>query len=67
MSNKVRVYELAKESGLHNKEVLRRLHDLGIEASGPAIDDECDDASIPRSCRRRRTSLLWRPDSLASS
>ncbi|MEX2533683.1 MAG: translation initiation factor IF-2 [Nitriliruptoraceae bacterium] len=32
MSNKVRVYELAKESGLHNREVLRRLEDLGIEA-----------------------------------
>ncbi|WP_083441507.1 translation initiation factor IF-2 [Nitriliruptor alkaliphilus] len=33
MSNKVRVYELAKETGLHNKEVLRRLTDLGVEAS----------------------------------
>ncbi len=33
MSNKVRVYELAKETGLHNKEVLRRLTDLGIDAS----------------------------------
>jgi translation initiation factor IF-2 len=33
VSNKVRVYELAKESGLHNKEVLRRLNDLGVEAS----------------------------------
>ena len=32
MSNKVRVYELAKETGLHNKEVLRRLADLSIEA-----------------------------------
>jgi len=32
VSNKVRVYELAKESGLHNREVLRRLEDLGIEA-----------------------------------
>jgi translation initiation factor IF-2 len=33
VSNKVRVYELAKESGLHNKEVLRRLTDLGVDAS----------------------------------
>ncbi|MEX1164400.1 MAG: translation initiation factor IF-2 [Nitriliruptor sp.] len=33
MSDKVRVYELAKETGLHNKEVLRRLSDLGIDAS----------------------------------
>jgi translation initiation factor IF-2 len=32
VSNKVRVYELAKESGLPNKEVLRRLDALGIEA-----------------------------------
>ena len=30
--SKVRVYELAKETGLHNKEVLRRLADLGIDA-----------------------------------
>jgi translation initiation factor IF-2 len=33
VSNKVRVYELAKETGLHNKEVLRRLSDLGVDAS----------------------------------
>ena len=32
MSNKVRVYELAKETGLHNKEVLRRLAELDIDA-----------------------------------
>ena len=32
MSNKVRVYELAKETGLHNKEVIRRLQQLDIEA-----------------------------------
>ncbi|MEX2486782.1 MAG: translation initiation factor IF-2 [Nitriliruptoraceae bacterium] len=32
MSNKVRVYELAKETGLPNKEVLRRLEGLGVEA-----------------------------------
>jgi translation initiation factor IF-2 len=32
VSNKVRVYELAKETGLHNKEVLRRLSELDIEA-----------------------------------
>ncbi|MEX2550107.1 MAG: translation initiation factor IF-2 [Nitriliruptoraceae bacterium] len=41
MSNKVRVYELAKETGLHNKEVLRRLSDLGVEAKShsSSIDD----------------------------
>jgi translation initiation factor IF-2 len=32
VSNKVRVYELAKETGLHNKEVVRRLQQLDIEA-----------------------------------
>jgi translation initiation factor IF-2 len=32
VSNKVRVYELAKETGLHNKEVLRRLAELDIDA-----------------------------------
>jgi translation initiation factor IF-2 len=30
--SKVRVYELARETGLPNKEVVRRLDDLGIEA-----------------------------------
>ncbi len=30
--SKVRVYELAKESGLPNKEVIRRLSELGVEA-----------------------------------
>ena len=33
MSNKVRVYELAKQSGLETKEVLRRLDELGIAAT----------------------------------
>ncbi|MFN2556684.1 MAG: translation initiation factor IF-2 [Nitriliruptorales bacterium] len=33
MSDKVRVYELAKESGLQNKEVLRRLAELGVDAA----------------------------------
>ncbi|MEX0591863.1 MAG: translation initiation factor IF-2 [Nitriliruptoraceae bacterium] len=32
MSNKVRVYELANETGLPNKEVIRRLSNLGIDA-----------------------------------
>jgi translation initiation factor IF-2 len=31
-SNSVRVYELAKEVGLENREVIRRLTDLGVEA-----------------------------------
>jgi translation initiation factor IF-2 len=33
MSEKVRVYELSRETGLTNKEVLRRLGDLGVDAS----------------------------------
>ena len=33
MSNKVRVYELAKQTGLETKEVLRRLDELGITAT----------------------------------
>ena len=33
MSNKVRVYELAKESGLENRDVLRRLEELGVDAT----------------------------------
>ncbi len=32
MSNTVRVYELAREVGLDNREVIRRLADLGVEA-----------------------------------
>ncbi len=32
MSNNVRVYELARETGLPNKEVLRRLASLGVDA-----------------------------------
>ncbi|MBW3562341.1 MAG: translation initiation factor IF-2 [Actinobacteria bacterium] len=33
MSNTIRVYELSKETGLSNKEILRRLTELGIEAT----------------------------------
>ncbi|MEX1178023.1 MAG: translation initiation factor IF-2 [Nitriliruptor sp.] len=45
MSNKVRVYELAKETGLHNKEVLRRLTDLGVEASSHSSSISGPDAA----------------------
>lgn len=45
MSNKVRVYELAKETGLHNKEVLRRLAELGIDASSHSSSINAGDAS----------------------
>ncbi|MTV23922.1 translation initiation factor IF-2 [Nitriliruptoraceae bacterium ZYF776] len=45
MSNKVRVYELAKETGLHNKEVLRRLTDLGVDASSHSSSISGPDAA----------------------
>lgn len=60
MSNKVRVYELAKESGLHNREVLRRLEELGIEAKSHSSSVEDADAarfraSLGRSEDERRS------------
>ena len=45
MSNKVRVYELAKETGLHNKEVLRRLTDLGVDAKSHSSSIDGADAA----------------------
>ncbi|MFA9431271.1 translation initiation factor IF-2 [Egicoccus sp. AB-alg2] len=45
MSNKVRVYELAKETGLHNKEVLRRLTDLGVDAKSHSSSISDGDAA----------------------
>jgi hypothetical protein len=33
VTDKVRVYELSRETGLSNKEVIRRLQDLGVEAA----------------------------------
>jgi translation initiation factor IF-2 len=45
VSNKVRVYELAKESGLHNKEVLRRLEQLGVEAKSHSSSVADNDAA----------------------
>ncbi len=45
MSNKVRVYELAKDTGLPNKEVLRRLDALGIEAKSHSSSVTEADAS----------------------
>jgi translation initiation factor IF-2 len=49
VSNKVRVYELAKESGLHNKEVLRRLAELGVEAKSHSSSINDADAARFRS------------------
>jgi len=45
VSNKVRVYELAKETGLHNKEVLRRLTDLGVDAKSHSSSVDGADAA----------------------
>ena len=44
MSNKVRVYELAKEHGLENKDVIRRLLDLGIDAKSHSSSVTIGDA-----------------------
>ena len=43
--SKVRIYELAKETGLPNKEVIRRLVDLGIDARSHSSTVESVDAS----------------------
>jgi translation initiation factor IF-2 len=42
--SKVRVYELAKETGLPNKEVIRRLDELGVEAKSHSSTVEEGDA-----------------------
>lgn len=42
--SKVRVYELARETGLENKEVLRRLTDLGVDAKSHSSSVEDADA-----------------------
>jgi translation initiation factor IF-2 len=43
--SKVRIYELAKETGLPNKEVIRRLGELGIEARSHSSTVEQADAT----------------------
>ena len=43
--SKVRIYELAKETGLPNREVIRRLQDLGIDARSHSSTVESVDAS----------------------
>jgi translation initiation factor IF-2 len=45
VSNKVRVYELAKETGLHNKEVVRRLQQLGVDAKSHSSSISDGDAA----------------------
>jgi translation initiation factor IF-2 len=45
VSTKVRVYELAKESGLPNKEVLRRLSELGVDAKSHSSSVADNDAA----------------------
>jgi translation initiation factor IF-2 len=47
--SKVRVYELAKETGLPNREVIRRLDALGVEARSHSSTVEDADASRFRS------------------
>ena len=58
MSNSVRVYELAKEVGLENREVIRRLGDLGVEAKSHSSSVSVVDAkrlkdSLGRSAEER--------------
>ena len=58
MSNTVRVYELAKEVGLENREVIRRLVELGVEARSHSSSISVVDAkrlkdSIGRSAEER--------------
>jgi translation initiation factor IF-2 len=58
-SNTVRVYELAKEVGLENREVIRRLTDLGVEAKSHSSSVSVVDAkrlkdTIGRSACSRR-------------
>ena len=43
--SKVRIYELAKETGLPNREVIRRLQDLGIDARSHSSTVQSVDAS----------------------
>ncbi|MGH8905140.1 MAG: translation initiation factor IF-2 N-terminal domain-containing protein, partial [Egibacteraceae bacterium] len=42
--SKVRIYELAKETGLSNKDVIRRLSELGVDAKSHSSTVEDDDA-----------------------
>jgi translation initiation factor IF-2 len=56
VSNSVRVYELAKEVGLENREVIRRLTELGVEAKSHSSSVSVVDAkrlkdTIGRSAR----------------
>ncbi|MDQ3972949.1 MAG: translation initiation factor IF-2 N-terminal domain-containing protein, partial [Actinomycetota bacterium] len=59
--SKVRIYELAKETGLPNKEVIRRLGELGVDAKSHSSTVEDSDAERfrdslgrQREARRRR-------------
>ncbi len=57
-SNSVRVYELAKEVGLENRDVIRRLADLGVDAKSHSSSVSVVDAkrlkdSIGRSAEER--------------
>jgi translation initiation factor IF-2 len=61
VSNKVRVYELAKETGLENKEVVRRLKQLDIDASSHSSSVTLGDAqrfkeSLGRSDAERKAA-----------
>ena len=64
-SNSVRVYELAKEVGLENRDVIRRLADLGVEAKSHSSSVSVVDAkrlkdSIGRSAEEREREEVER-------
>ncbi len=48
MSGRVRVYELARELGLSNKELLGILHEQGIEAKSHSSSIDAEDAELVR-------------------
>ncbi|MBA2528726.1 MAG: translation initiation factor IF-2 N-terminal domain-containing protein, partial [Euzebyales bacterium] len=43
--SKVRIYELAQKTGLSNKEVIRRLAELGVQAKSHSSTVEAPDAT----------------------
>ncbi|HEY8341281.1 MAG TPA: translation initiation factor IF-2 N-terminal domain-containing protein, partial [Egibacteraceae bacterium] len=53
--SKVRIYELAKETGLPNREVIRRLSELGVDArSHSSTVEDADAARFRESLGRQR-------------
>ncbi len=65
MSERLRVYELARELGLSSKELLELLHEEGVEAKSHASTIEMDMAELVRQhvmAQRRGETLAREPD-----